>query len=129
MNGVIHAVAVNDGWYRIDKVDIAAQSVTTLVNAQPRELRAIATHYSGSSLAIAAISTPDTILVGPSFADAAANNPVVTNGTNPDLYCDGSSMILRGQSKNRRVLQVYDLNSGQLDNYGSGDATSAKTLC
>lgn len=129
LNGVIHAIVVDDGRYRIDKIDLAADSVTTLVDASPTELREVAAFYSNGTLVLAAISEPNSIRIGSSFGAAAQNDPSIVAGTSPDFYCDGGSMILRGQSKNRRVLQVYDLNTGNLDNYGSGSATDAKTLC
>lgn len=129
LNGKLHVVVVDNGNYRIDEINIAGGSVRTVVSSRSDEIRQLAVHYSGSSIARVAFDDPSGIRIGSSFGNAASNEVAVPDGRYPDFYCDGMSLLGRGIVRNNRPTITYDLQTGSTEIYADRYVSRTQTLC
>ena len=129
LNGKLHVVVVDNGNYRIDEINIADGSVRTVVSSRSDEIRQLAVHYSGSSIARVAFDDPSGIRIGSSFGNAASKGVAVPDGRYPDFYCGGMSLLGRGIVRNQRPTITYDIQTGSTETYADRYVSRAQTLC
>ena len=133
LNGKLHAVVIDSASreFRIERIDIAAQSVATVVSPSLDEIRGFAVHYSGSSIDRVAFDDSDGIRIGSTFSAAESGSPAIAGGRLPDFYCNGESLVARAaRRRNKSPTIVYALQSGSSDTYTSDfNYSQAQTLC
>lgn len=129
LNGVLHAVVRDSSGARIDRIDMAAGSTSTVYGPTSADLRDFSIHYEGSNIALVAISEDYTIRFGSNFSQAGAAPVSIASGTEADFYCEGTRLLFKGRIRNKRYTLVYDTTTEGTATYDDDSEWTPRTLC